>query len=241
MQIDRVTFVITGGATGIGLATAQLATKQGANVVLMDIDATALRRARSELPEDRTATVVADVRSPAEHGRTVANAVETFGGFDVWVNNAGLARHRLIVDYTEEQLDSMMDVNLKGTVLGSQAALRHLGPKRSGHILNIVSTAGLRGIPTESFYCATKWAVRGFTQALVEEAARHRVRVTAILPGGVDTAFWDEARESDVNCDHMLRPEHVADAILAAVKMDDACVVRELQVRSVTDADFGAS
>lgn len=240
MKIDQATLVITGGAAGIGLAIARLAAERGANVVLMDRDAEALARAEASLPVGHVVTVAADVTRPAGHEAAVEIAVGAFGGFDVWVNNAGLARHAAIPDYTEGQIDLMMDVNLKGTVLGSQAALRHLMPKRSGTIINIISTAGLRGIPTESVYCATKWAVRGFTQALQEEAAGYGIGVTAILPGGVDTAFWDTARQGEVPRDAMLDASQVAQATLSAIELSGTAVVRELQVRGINDRDFGS-
>ena len=272
MDISKACFVITGGADGIGRATAQLALARGARCVLGDVDPQALEACAESLAmvsdigvaaaaepatsaaeasdtwapvQDRVRTVVADVRTLADHEKLANAATEAFGGFDVWINNAGVARHRRIVDYDEEQIDWMLDVNLKGTILGSQVALRQLAARggdvdsAAGHIINIVSTAGLRGIPTESVYCSTKWAVRGFTQALVEEAAQHGVRATALLPGGVATAFWDDARESAVGTSHMLDVDDVARAILAALEMPDACCVRELQLRSMRDYDFG--
>ena len=252
MDISKSCFVITGGADGIGRATARLALARGARCVLGDVDPQQLEACVESLYDsaddaqrERVRGVVADVRKLADHEKLASTAAEAFGGFDVWVNNAGVARHRRIVDYDEEQIDWMLDVNLKGTILGSQVALRQLAARggdvdsASGHIINIVSTAGLRGIPTESVYCSTKWAVRGFTQALVEEAAQHGVRATAILPGGVATAFWDDARETFVGTDHMLAVDDVARSIIAAVEMPANCVVRELQVRSMRDYDFG--
>lgn len=240
MLIEDTTLVITGGASGIGLATATLAAERGANVVLFDHDAAGLASAAASLPAGRVATVAADVTTPAGHAQAVQAAADAFGGFDAWVNNAGLARHAAIPDVTEQQIDLMMAVNLKGTVLGSQAALRHLAPKGAGTIINVISTASLRGIPTEAVYCATKWAVRGFTHALQEEAAASGVRVTAILPGGVDTPFWDDARVGEVPRGAMLSPGDIARAVLQVLELDDTVVVRELQVRGIGDRDFGA-
>lgn len=239
MPIENTTLVITGGASGIGLATARLATRRGASVVLLDLDAAGLGRVADTLPAGRVVTVAGDVASPAGHADAVRAAVEAFGGFNAWVNNAGLARHAAVPEVTEQQIDLMMDVNLKGTVLGSQAALRHLAPKAAGTIINVISTASLRGIPTESVYCATKWAVRGFTQALQEEAAASGVRVTALLPGGVDTPFWDDARQGEVPRGSMLSPGDIARAVLQVLELDDTVVVREMQVRGILDRDFG--
>lgn len=233
------TMVITGGASGIGLAIAREAIERGSNVVLMDIDADALAAAQAALPPGRAAAVAADVAAPAGHEEAIRVAIEAFGQLDAWINNAGLARHALIPDVTEAQIDTMISVNLKGTLLGSQAALKHFIPNKAGDIINIISTASLRGIPSESVYCATKWAVRGFTQALQEEAAAYGIRATAILPGGVDTPFWDNARDHDVARDAMLPPESIARFVMDCLLLPPGTVVREVQVRGIQDRDFG--
>jgi short-subunit dehydrogenase len=149
-----------------------------------------------------------------------------------------LARHRWIPDYTEEEIDLMLGVNLKGTILGSQVALKRMIPRKSGSIMNIISTASLRGVPSETVYCAAKWGVRGFTQGLQEEAAAHNIRVIALLPGGVDTAFWEDASARKAPVEKFLTPDQVADAAVKALQMDDWCVAREIVLRSMADSDF---
>ncbi|XID90392.1 SDR family oxidoreductase [Paenibacillaceae bacterium WGS1546] len=238
MNLKDQACVVTGAAHGIGLAICRQLVSAGAQVVLSDLDLAALTRAEAEFPSGRILTVPADVRSSAE---LVALAVETekkLGPIAVWINNAGVARHRKIPNYTSEEVDLMVDVNVKGVIYGSQVAFRAMARRRSGHILNIASTAGTRGIPTESVYCATKFAVRGFTEALQEEAAPYGIRVTSILPGGVDTAFWDTAREHKPPVERFLRPEHIAKAIVSVLEMDDVCVTREIVLRSASDADL---
>lgn len=230
--------MVTGAARGIGFATTQALLNRGARVVLVDQDFAALTEAASSLPEDRVLAVTANISRGDDVERIVTETMAHFGDLSVWINNAGLARHRWITDYTEGEIDLMLDVNLKGTILGSQAALRAMIPHRRGHIINVISTASLRGIPSETVYCAAKWGARGFTQGLAEEAAPHRIRVTALLPGGVDTAFWDEASERTAPKQLFLRPEHVADGILRCLEMEDFCVPRELVLRSLDDSDF---
>lgn len=238
MHLQDQVCVITGAARGIGLAIAKSLADRGAKPVLVDLDAAALDAAVAELPEGQALAVTADVSRAADLERVVAQTGARLGEIAVWINNAGLARHRWIPDYSEAEIDLMLDVNLKGTILGSQAALRAMIPQRRGHIVNVISTASLRGIPSETVYCAAKWGVRGFTQGLAEEAAPHRIRVTALLPGGVDTAFWDDASERDAPRQLFLRPEQVADGIVRCLEMDDTCVPRELVLRSLDDADF---
>src|SRR5262245_57659898 len=148
--------VITGAARGIGRALAERLLAAGARVVLSDRDDEALGRAHKEFPQgSAVVAVTADVTSGASMAYLAGEADRRLGPIDVWINNAGLARHRAIADYSEDEIDSMLAVNLKGTILGSQAALRAMAPRRRGHIVNIVSTAALRGIPSETVYCAT--------------------------------------------------------------------------------------
>ncbi len=236
MELKDATAVVTGAARGIGLAVSHALMEAGAQVVMADADAKALM----SLPvSDKAIRVPTDVRDKDAVEALAQQAEQAFGPVLIWINNAGLARHRWVTEYDETEIDLMMDVNLKGTVFGCQSALRRMAPRRSGHIINVVSTAALRGIPTESFYCATKWAVRGFTQALSEEAARDRVRVTALLPGGVDTAFWDAARDdAKAPREKFLSPKQVAQAMIDLLRMEDSAVVRELVLRSIEDGDF---
>ncbi len=238
MTLDQASCIITGAARGIGLALCRALYARGANLVMTDLDSAALTQAAAEFDAERVKAVGADVRLPAELDSIARQAQDRWGSVDVWINNAGLARHRAIVDYTEEDLDLMMAVNLKGTILGCQSALRSMIPQRSGHIINIISTAALRGVPQESVYCAAKWGVRGFTQALQEEAAPHGIRVTAIFPGGVDTAFWDDAVARPMPTADFLTAQHVAVSVVSVLEQDDPVVFRELVVRSLKDRDF---
>lgn len=232
--------VVTGAAKGIGFALAAALVKAGGRVVLSDIDRAALEAAVESLGRERVRGVVADVANEADLARVVSEAERGFGPLTVWINNAGLARHRAVVDYTAADVDLMLDVNLKGTILGSQAALRSMRERGRGHIVNIISTASLRGIPTETVYCAAKWGVRGFTQGLREEAAALGVRVTAVLPGGVDTAFWRDAVDRRMPVERFLRAEQVADAVVALLRLDATVVPQELVLRALLDRDFGA-
>ena len=230
MNLQDQVCVVTGAARGIGFALAKALASKGAKVVLADVDAEALQA----LTVPNAKAIVCDITKAADVARLAAEA----GDIAVWVNNAGLARHRWIPDYTEAEIDLMLAVNLKGTILGSQAALRAMIPHKRGHILNVISTASLRGIPSETVYCAAKWGVRGFTQGLQEEAAAHRIRVTAVLPGGVATEFWGGASERQAPKEKFLTPQQVADAMVKVLEMDDFCVARELVLRSIEDSDF---
>ena len=239
MNLANEVCVVTGAAKGIGLALSAALAGAGARVVLSDIDAAALATAAQSLDPQRVRTVRTDVARAEELASLVRETEKNFGPPTIWINNAGLARHRAITDYTPAEIDLMLDVNLKGTILGSQAALRSMRERRRGHIVNIISTASLRGIPTETVYCAAKWGVRGFTQGLREEAAALGIRVTAVLPGGVDTGFWHDAVDRRMPVENFLRAGQVADAVLALLRLDDNVVPQELVVRALLDRDFG--
>ena len=229
--------VVTGAARGIGRALAARLLKEGYRVVLSDVAVPALQETTSALGSPDALAIHADVSCAADCAR-LAECAGTPGGIALWINNAGLARHRAVVDYTEAEIELMLSVNLKGTILGSQAALRAMAPRRAGHIINIISTASLRGIPSETVYCAAKWGVRGFTQGLREEAAAVGVRVTALLPGGVDTGFWKDAVSRNMPTEDFLTAEQVADAVVALARMDASVVPQELVLRALKDRDF---
>ncbi len=238
MNLTNQVCAITGAAKGIGLATASALLEKGARVALLDNDEIALGAAVAALGGHHLTTVLCDVTKLSDLQRAVEQIHTKLGPLDVWINNAGLARHRWIPDYTEQEIDLVLNVNLKGAIFGSQAALKAMIPQQRGHIVNVISTASLRGIPSETVYCAAKWGVRGFTQGLAEEAAAHRIRVTAILPGGVDTSFWTEASSREAPTQLFLKPEHIAAGIVSCLEMDDFCVPRELVLRSLDDSDF---
>lgn len=229
--------VVTGAARGIGRALALKLLAEGFRVVLSDVEETELSETTLALASPDASAFRADVSSAADCARLAAFAADP-GGIAVWINNAGLARHRAVVDYTEAEIELMLSVNLKGTILGSQAALRLMAPAGTGHIINIISTASLRGIPSETVYCAAKWGVRGFTQGLREEAAAVGVRVTALLPGGVDTGFWTDAVTRKMPTEDFLTTAQVADAVSALLRMDASVVPQELVLRALKDRDF---
>jgi NAD(P)-dependent dehydrogenase (short-subunit alcohol dehydrogenase family) len=239
MNLTNAVCVVTGAARGIGLSLAKALLAADASVVLTDVDGPGLERAVGLLASPQARGLHADVTSGRSLAELTTEVEATVGPIAVWINNAGLARHHPIVEYTEADIDLMLAVNLKGAILGSQSALRVMASRDAGHIVNVISTAGLRGVPTETVYCAAKWGVRGFTQGLREEAAPHGIRVTAVLPGGVDTDFWKAAvpgRQLPVH--DFLRPAQVAEAIVALLRLPDSVVPQELVLRAMNDRDF---
>ena len=135
----------------------------------------------------------------------------------------------------------MWHVNVRATMLLCREAFRAMIPQRGGQIVNVVSSAGLRGEPGESAYCGTKFAVRGFTEGIAEEGRLHGIRVHAVFPAGVDTAFWSQAAATPLpreTLDVFLRPDDVAAVIVAALTAPPYLQAQMAVVRSLGDADL---
>ena len=195
---DQV-IVITGATSGIGLVTARMAAKRGARVVLAARSQDALQQLTAEIEQDggKAIHVVADVGKPEDVHEIVQSAEHTFGGFDTWVNDAGVSIYGKLEDVPMEDMRHLFETNFWGLVYGSLEAARHLkGRVGGGALINIGSTLSDRAIPLQGMYCASKHAVKGFTDALrmeLEEAGAP-VLVTLIKPGAIDTPYTRHAK-----------------------------------------------
>ena len=192
MTIEGRVVAITGASSGIGLATAKLLAAKGARVVLGARREAELETITDEIVANGGQAVfkATDVRHRADLEALVAKAIDSFGRLDVIVNNAGIGPISRFDALRVDDWDAMIDVNLKGTLYGIAAALPVFGRQKSGHVVNVVSTAGIQIVPTMGVYAATKNAVRTVTEALRQEAGPH-LRVTEISPGMIATNFGD--------------------------------------------------
>jgi NADP-dependent 3-hydroxy acid dehydrogenase YdfG len=204
--------LVTGASRGIGAATARALAGAGARLVLAARSGDDLARIAAELPG--SAAVPTDVRAAPQVERLVA-AAEAAGGVDLLVHAAGLGVFAPIVESRVEDWDETLDVNLRAAYLLCRAALPGMLARGRGHVFTIVSIAGERAFPSSAAYCASKFGLLGFTRVLAEEVRRRGVKVTAVVPGAVDSTFWDRAG-GDLPRERMLRPEAVAQAILFA-------------------------
>ncbi len=189
--------VVTGGASGIGRAIALAFAEEGADVVIADRQPEPRERGtptheRIESETDREALFVECDVSDVEAVRDAVVAADDYGGVDVMVNNAGIYRPHTFLDVTPEQFDELMDVNVRGTFFGAQAAAQRMVEDSGGSIINVSSIAGIQGSAGSSTYCTSKGAVRLLTSALADELGRLGVRVNAINPGLVGTAMTSE-------------------------------------------------
>ena len=182
-----------GSERGIGRATALAFANEGAHVVITDVVAEGVERVAAELNEHTQAIgAVADVRSKAEMERVVARAVEQFGGLDILINNAGLTRPTKFLDISEEEYDLVVDVNLKGMFMTSQAAVPAMLARGKGAIVSLSSVSGQRGggVFGTSAYSAAKAGIAGLTRALARELSPQGIRVNCVAPSLIDTDIF---------------------------------------------------
>ena len=188
------TVVVTGGASGNGRAIALASAREGANVVIADLQEAPREGGRpthleaAERHGHGATFVRCDVRVPASLEAAV-EAAEAFGGVDVMVANAGVLKKRPLLEITEADYAGLMDVNLKGALFSAQAAARRMVPRGRGVIVMLASIAGLRGTGGYALYNASKGAVRLLTSSLADELGPHGVRVVSVCPGIIDTAM----------------------------------------------------
>jgi NAD(P)-dependent dehydrogenase (short-subunit alcohol dehydrogenase family) len=223
--LSQQTIVITGATSGIGLATAQAAAKRGANLVLAARNEEVLAKTVRELEESgvRALYVVTDVGKREDVERLAQSAIEHFGGFDTWVNNAGQGLWGRLEEVTDEDHRRLFDINFWGVVYGSTTALRHL-KKQGGALINLGSVASDFAFPIQGMYSTTKHAIKGFTDALRRELNDEGapVSVTLIQPAAIGTPFALHARnytENEANLPQPIyAPEDVARTILLAAE-----------------------
>lgn len=215
------TAVVTGGAQGLGYAIAERFIAEGARVVLGDLDLSATEEAAKRLGDDKAIAVRSDVTEIADVEALVAAAVDTFGGLDIMVNNAGITRDATLRKMTEEQFDQVIAVHLKGTWNGLKAAAPIMRENERGAIVNMSSISGKVGLVGQTNYSAAKAGIVGMTKAAAKELAHLGVRVNAIQPGLIRSAMteampqriWDQ-KLAEVPMGRAGEPEEVAKVAL---------------------------
>ncbi|HIE52579.1 MAG TPA: 3-oxoacyl-[acyl-carrier-protein] reductase [Armatimonadetes bacterium] len=222
MLLDK-TAVVTGAGRNIGRAIALALAREGANLVLNDLEGESLAEVAQEIRAlGRPATTVrGSVTESAVANELIARAVEEFGRVDILVNNAGIARDALIVRMTDEQWEEVLAVNLRGAFNCCRAAVRPMMRQRYGRIINISSVVGVSGNPGQANYAASKAGLIGLTKTLALELGSRNITVNAVAPGfigvGLTEALSEEVREKireRIPLRRLGTPEDVAQAVV---------------------------
>ena len=233
MKLENRVAIITGGGRGIGRATALAFAAAGADIVLAARTIGEISAVAEEVRAlgRRALAIPTDVQHKAAVDAMVAKTLDTFGKVDILVNNAGVAIHNPIPKIREEDWDVTMAVNLKGVFLCTQAVFGLMCEQQSGHIVNVSSVSGKHGHVNGGAYCASKFAVVGFTETTNNEGRPHGVKASVVCPGPVDTKMRRDNHPDDV-IEHLTLPEDVAALILFLVTQPPRAHTLETVIRT---------
>lgn len=223
-EFEGLVAVVTGAASGIGLAAARRLAEEGAQVAGLDINPSSV--------EAPIHGIRADVTDDVSVRAAIDETVRRFGRIDILVNNAGVGHFAPVTELSEAAWDEMMAVNLKAPFLWSQAVLPHMMERRDGHIIMISSVAGTTTFVNGAGYCASKWGLMALADTLRQEVRPYELRVTAVCPGSVQTHFGGTPPR-----DYALRPEDVAHTVLEVAAAPRRVIYGTVIMRPLVPAD----
>jgi 3-oxoacyl-[acyl-carrier protein] reductase len=233
------TILVTGAGRGIGRAIALALAAQDADVLLSARNHDQLKQVAGEIHDAGGIAHVFPV--DIAHEDQVIELFDRIGNqfdrLDAVVNNAGIGLFGPLADFSTEAFDRIMQVNLRGTFLCCREAVKLMIPQQGGYIINISSVVGVKGYANQSAYSASKHGIMGMSKALAKEAQPHGIRVSAILPGGVDTDLVGDARP-DLNRAELIAPEDVAAAVLFLLTLSDRAAVDQILIRRPNSTPF---
>jgi 3-oxoacyl-[acyl-carrier protein] reductase len=229
MNIQGAVILITGGNSGLGKAMALMLNGKGAKVVITGRDQSKLEKVASELSVDH---FHADVTSDEDIDKTYEYILSKYSKLDVLINNAGVGGWCAIEDLTRDQIRKTYEVNVFGAAMMAAGAAKIFKQQNSGCIVNIASTASLKGYKFGTIYSSSKFALRSMSQCWQAELRPYNVRVIQINPSEVPTAFGREDRVEKSIEDKKLTPTEIAHSIVGALEMDDRGFIPELTVHA---------
>lgn len=235
---DKIALV-TGAGRGIGRSISKALANAGAQVVVCSRTAAEIEKVVREISSEngKASAVPADVANEREVVSMFESVEDRFGKIDILVNNAGIGRFGRVADFAVRQFDELMAVNLRGTFLCCRSALKLMIPQKNGYIINISSVVGIKGYPNQAAYTASKHGIMGFTKSLAVEAQEHNIRVSAILPGGVDTELFREARD-DIETSAMMHPTDIAHAVIFLLSLSKRAAIDQIYIRRRSSSPF---
>ncbi|MBD2714939.1 3-ketoacyl-ACP reductase [Microvirga sp. STR05] len=221
--------LVTGAGKGIGRAVAVALAQEGVNVALLARTEAQLQEVAKEIEALGVKAVVlaADIADRAAVEAAVAQATEALGSIDILINNAGIGTFAKLVDMDPAEWEHIIQVNLMGTYYATRAVLPGMIARETGDIINVASTAGQRGAATTSAYSASKFAVLGLTESLMQEVRKHNIRVSALTPSTVATDLAISNKLTDGNPDKVMQPEDLAEFMVAQLKLNRRIFIKE--------------
>lgn len=228
------TALVTGASKGIGAATARALSEAGVNLGLAS-------RSGDDLGIEGAVAMASDVRDFSSMERLANATAEEFGGIDILVANAGVGSYGPFLELPMDELEDMVDTNVKGVLYSVRATLPHLLESETADIVTLASVAGLRGLPFEAVYCASKFAQIGLTRALDHELREKGVRCTNVAPGGVATEFaMGRGRTPDMpELEGMMSPEDVAETVMFVLSRPRNHRILDVAFRPTSEASMG--
>ena len=231
--------IITGAGRGIGRAIALALAGHGATVILAARTESQIKSVAKEISRfgGVAYSFPFDLGIKEEIHSLFTYFDERCGTLDILVNNAGIGLFGQIHEFSTEDLQTLLDVNIRGTYICCQEGLRRMIPNNSGYIINISSVIGFKGYPNQSAYTASKHAIVGMTKSLAVEAQSHNIRVSVIHPGGVDTNLVRNARP-ELDPAVLMQPEDIAHTVLYLLSLSARCAVDEIYIRRRASKPF---
>ena len=225
---DKVA-VVTGAGKGIGKAVALALAEEGVHVGLIARTASDLEEVSGLVAarQVKVATALADVSDLAGVDKAIFELQKQLGPIDILINNAGVGVFGGFLELSPEQFETIIKVNLLGTYYVTRAVLPGMIERKTGDIINVSSTAGLRGSAMTSAYSASKFGVIGLTESLMQEVRKHNIRVTALTPSTVATDLAISLKLTDGNPDKVMQPEDVAELIIAQLKLNPRVFIKD--------------
>ncbi|TGE10546.1 3-ketoacyl-ACP reductase [Hymenobacter fodinae] len=223
------TALVTGAGKGIGRAIAVALAQEGVHVALLARTESQLREVAQEIEGLGVKAVVltADIADRASVEAAVSKAQAELGDLDILINNAGIGTFAKLVDMDPAEWEKIIQVNLLGTYYATRAVLPQMIARETGDIINIASTAGQRGAATTSAYSASKFAILGLTESLMQEVRKHNIRVSALTPSTVATELAINNKLTDGNPDKVMQPEDLAEFIISQLKLNRRIFIKE--------------
>jgi len=225
--------VVVGATGGIGLALVQKLAAAGAKLVLVARNAAKLEELVNNLEDDydiESIAVPTDITKYEQVEGMVQQAIAQFGQIDVLVNAAGAGVMKQFLRIEPQELDQMLDLNLKGNFYTSQAVANVMKDRKVGHICNVIGILGKHPMAMASAYCASKFGAIGFSKCMADEVRRLGIKVTLFYFGGIDSPFWDNV-SLKVDRSKMLTTETAANAIMFALSADPQAVPMEINIQ----------